>query len=96
MTTYQTLVEKKTSFQYIKFTFTGDNKIRVKVPIDSDDDVADYWLNIAIKIRESLPNKLEKTFRGKIRKEEPKILTLFSDSKKESISIHLDEFLNEL
>jgi hypothetical protein len=76
---------RKITTDTIKFTFTANEDIRVKVPTTMNEKDCAYWIDIATKIKDKI-YPIQKTFRGKI-KTDFSFLILQNDSKTESIHI---------
>lgn len=74
------LIELKTSYDTVKFTFAHDGQVRIKLPPDTKQEEVNKYESIAQTVAEKLM-PVTKTLRGKCSNENT-AMNLLTDSKK--------------
>lgn len=73
-------VQRITSNNYVKFTWTAEGNLRIKVPVDDTDEIENKYIEIGYMVVTKL-GPVDRTFRGKIEIGKSTILTMYNDSK---------------
>lgn len=71
---------KSTRFGFVKITWTANGDLRVKVPVDCNDEFEQRCIQICRLVVEGI-GPTEMTLRGKFRPDEDNTVTLYNDSK---------------
>jgi hypothetical protein len=81
------LVEQKLTSDYVKFTVTRDNDLRIKVPVGTPQSGIDAWTRAGMNLISTIA-PVDRTYRGKVRIGKSH-LTMYNDAKTQSITVEL-------
>lgn len=72
--------KKSTRYGFVKITWTANRDLRVKVPVDCDDEFEQKCILLCRQVVESV-GPTEMTLRGKFQPDVDSTVTLYNDSK---------------
>jgi hypothetical protein len=81
------LVEPKLTSDFVKFTVTRNNDLRIKVPIDTTQADIEVWTTVGINLFNSIA-PVDRSYRGKVRIGESHV-SMYNDAKTHSIAVEL-------
>lgn len=82
------LVEQKLASDFVKFTVTRDNELRIKVPIGTAQVDIDGWTRAGCNLLLSMA-PVDRTYRGKVRIGDSHV-TMCNDAKTKSVVVELN------